>query len=171
MRVPTDFTHLKLNISNHMSLSFENDGFSPLVGKIFAYLLFSPAPVSLQQMAADLGVTKAAISVQVRTLERHSMCYKLPTSNDRKDYYYIADDFCMTGVKSSIEKLRRIQQQIEFTLKVFATIAEVDEQEKPSYDACKRRFIEMQALYEIFLKRLDGLEEEWDERKKTLFLS
>lgn len=168
MRVPSNFTALKTSISDHMSLAFENDGFSPLVGKIFAYLLYAPQPVSLQQMAEDLGVTKAAISVQARTLERHMLCHKLPTSSDRKDYYYIADNFCLTSVIASIQKLRGIQKQIEFTLAVLDSIPEVEEHEKPSFDACRRRFHEMQALYDIFLRRLDGLEEEWNERKSTL---
>ncbi|UUZ95943.1 hypothetical protein LJK87_17135 [Paenibacillus sp. P25] len=77
---PQSFSDLKRVFSNQMSLTFETDGFSPLVGRIFALLLFAPEPLSLQDMADQLGVTKAAVSVQVRALEKHSMCQKLPTS-------------------------------------------------------------------------------------------
>src|SRR3982751_5868113 len=127
------FEDLKTNISNHMSLSFETEGFSPLVGKIFAYLLFAPEPVSLQEMAENLSVTKAAISVQVRTLEKHMMCHKLPTSSNRKDYYYISDDFSLTAVKNSIMKIKRVRQQIESTLAVFSQLDSVKEEERPSH--------------------------------------
>ncbi|ULL17530.1 MarR family transcriptional regulator [Paenibacillus sp. H1-7] len=163
------FAALKQNISNHMSLSFESEGFSPLVGKIFAYLLFAPRPVSLQEMADELGVTKAAISVQVRTLEKHMMCQKIPISNDRRDYYYISDDISMTSMQSSIQKMKRIQQQVEHTLHIFDHLEQVGEQEQDSHDACKRRFIEMQAMYEIFLNRLEGLEEEWIQKRAQIF--
>jgi len=163
------FAALKQSIHNHMSLSFEAEGFSPLVGKIFAYLLFSPKPVSLQELADELGVTKAAISVQVRTLEKNMMCQKIPVSNDRKDYYYISDDVSMTAMKASIEKMKRIQRQVEHTLHIFNQMNEVEEKDRGSYEACKRRYIEMQAMHEIFLSRLDGLEEEWMEKRARIF--
>ncbi|WP_079910431.1 GbsR/MarR family transcriptional regulator [Paenibacillus sp. 32352] len=163
------FAALKQSISNHMSLSFEAEGFSPLVGKIFAFLLSAPRPVSLQEMADELGVTKAAISVQVRTLEKHMMCHKIPTSNDRKDYYFISDDICMTALQANIQKMKRIQQQVEHTLHIFEQLEEIGEDERASHDACKKRFIEMQAMYEMFLNRLDGLEEEWSQRRRQIF--
>lgn len=169
MKSPISFDDLRTNISNHMSLSFEADGFSPLVGKIFAHLLFASNPVSLQEMAEELGVTKAAISVQVRTLEKHMMCHKLPTSSNRKDYYYIADDFSMTTVHNTIAKVACIQKLIESTLDVYSNLGVVGELERPSHDASKRRFLEMQALHEMFLARLDGLQEEWIIRRKQLF--
>lgn len=170
MKLPhRSYAALKQNISNHMSLSFEAEGFSPLVGKIFAFLLAAPKPVSLQEMADELGVTKAAISVQVRTLEKHLMCHKIPTSNDRRDYYFISDDISMTSLKANIQKMKRIQQQIEHTLHIFDQLEDIEEEERSSHDACRRRFIEMQAMYEMFLNRLDGLEEEWNRRREQLF--
>ncbi|MCR8634900.1 MULTISPECIES: GbsR/MarR family transcriptional regulator [Paenibacillus] len=168
---PSDhsFSSLKQQMSDHMSLSFENEGFSPLVGRIFAYLLFAAEPVSLQEMADQLGVTKAAISVQVRTLEKHLMCQKLPTSSDRKDYYYISEDFSMTAVQNSIIKMRRVLQQIESTLHLFNSLENIEQPERQSHDISKRRFIEMKELHQMFLNRLDGLEEEWNERRERLF--
>jgi DNA-binding transcriptional regulator GbsR (MarR family) len=166
---PLSFSDLKTSISNHMSLSFEAEGFSPLVGKIFAQLLFASNPVSLQEMAEELGVTKAAISVQVRTLEKHMLCHKLPTSNNRKDYYYLSEDFSMIAVQTSILKMKTIHHLIESTLNVYSSLAGVGELEQSSHDASKRRFLEMHALQEIFLARLDGLEEEWEIRRKQLF--
>jgi DNA-binding transcriptional regulator GbsR (MarR family) len=163
------FEDLKTNISNHMSLSFETEGFSPLVGKIFSHLLFASEPVSLQEMAEKLGVTKAAISVQVRTLEKHMLCHKLPTSSNRKDYYYISDDFSMIAVQTGIIKMKRVLQQIESTLTVFSQLTRVEEEERLSHDVSKRRFLEMQALHLMFLERLEGLEEEWNQRREQLF--
>lgn len=165
------FEDLKTNISNHMSLSFESEGFSPLVGKIFAQLLFASSPMSLQEIAENLGVTKAAISVQARTLEKHMMCHKLPTSSNRKDYYYISDDFSMTTVQMMIMKIGDIQKMIESTLDAFSNLSDLEESDKPSHYASKRRFLEMQALHEILLARLDGLEEEWKVRREQLFLN
>ncbi len=74
----------------------------PIGGKkIFGLLLFAPQPLGLQEMADELGVSKAAVSVQVRALEQLSLCYKWATANDRKDYYYVAEDFNLTVLRSS----------------------------------------------------------------------
>ncbi|UUZ85712.1 MarR family transcriptional regulator [Paenibacillus sp. P26] len=144
-----------------MSLTFETDGFSPLVGRIFALLLFAPEPLSLQDMADQLGVTKAAVSVQVRALEKHSMCQKLPTSSDRRDYYYIADDFSTTVTRTTVQKMNFVHNRILQTLDTFNRIHPVASEEKAAYDAARQRFLEMEALYRLILARLDGLEEEW----------
>jgi DNA-binding transcriptional regulator GbsR (MarR family) len=148
---------------------FENDGFSPLVGKIFALLLFAPAPLSLQDMADQLGVTKAAVSVQVRTLEKHAMCHKLPKSSDRRDYYYIANDFSMIVVHSIIHKMQSVLEKIDSTLNQFQQIQDIDDEDRPAYDASKLRFAEMQALYRLFIEKLSGLEEDWKERRQRLY--
>ncbi|TVY09545.1 GbsR/MarR family transcriptional regulator [Paenibacillus cremeus] len=166
-RQPT-FSDLKQNVSNHMSLTFDTDGFSPLVGRIFALLLFAPGPRSLQEMADELGVTKAAISVQVRTLEKFAMCQKLPTSNDRKDYYYISDDFSLTAMRSGLNKIQAIQRQVQATLDAFHALPAVSEEEKASHDAAKRRYLEMGEMYKLYMSRLEGIEEEWEKRRKLL---
>jgi DNA-binding transcriptional regulator GbsR (MarR family) len=163
------FVDLKQGMIDHMSLAFEHEGFSPLVGKIFACLLFSAEPVSLQEMADQLGVTKAAVSVQVRALEKQLMCQKLPTSSDRKDYYYISEDFSMTAVQNSITKMRRVLQQIDATVQLFNQLEQVEREEQRAYEMSRRRFIEMKELHQMFLNRLDGLEEEWNERRDKLF--
>lgn len=164
------FSDLKCSISNHMSLLFESEGFSPLVGKIFALLLFAPEPLSLQEMADRLGVTKAAISVQVRALEKHAMCQRLATRSDRKDYYYIADDFTMTVARNTIQKIQSVQGQIQSTLNVLAFIQDIKAEEEASHDAFKRRFIEMDALYQAYLTRLEGFEEEWKQKREQIML-
>lgn len=162
------FSGLKQNVSNRMSLSFEADGFSPLVGKIFALLLFAPEPLSLQEMADQLGVTKAAVSVQVRTLEKHSMCHKLPTSSDRKDYYYISDDFTDSALRTTVMKIQTIQHQINATLDAFGAIRDVDKQDQASRNISERRYLEMEEMYKLLFSRLEGIEEEWMKLRKQL---
>ncbi|WP_248926552.1 GbsR/MarR family transcriptional regulator [Paenibacillus hamazuiensis] len=162
------FADLKNGISNHMSLMYENEGFSPLAGKILALLLFAPEPVSLQEMAGTLGVTKAAVSVQVRTLEKQSMCNKLPTSSDRKDYYYIAPDFSMIVIASVIRKMKDVLNQIDSALHKLGQLRDISEEDVPSHNAFKRRFIEMQAMYQLFIDKLTGLEDDWQKRREQL---
>lgn len=162
------FHALKFKVIDHLSLMLENDGFSPLVGRILGLLLFAGEPLSLQEMAESLGVTKAAISVQVRALEKNSMCHRMATSSDRKDYYYITDDVNMKFIQSGVEKLNIAREGIRFTLAAFPKEDEIKEEDRSSYDVSKRRFTELNALYELLFKRLDGIEDEWHQKKLEL---
>ncbi|MCZ8518830.1 MULTISPECIES: GbsR/MarR family transcriptional regulator [Paenibacillus] len=155
------FSEVRQAFSNHMSLSFESEGFSPLVGRIFALLLFSKDPMSLQELAEHLGVTKAAVSVQVRALERHCMCQKVPTGKDRRDYYYIADDFSLTTMRTNKLKIQSIKTQCDALLGSLGAIGSITQEDRPALEASKRRFMEMSAMYHLLLSRLEGLEEEW----------
>ncbi|WP_159884075.1 GbsR/MarR family transcriptional regulator [Paenibacillus puerhi] len=160
-QTPHSFTDLKRLVSHAMSQSFESEGFSPLVGRIFGLLLFAPEPVSLQSMAEQLGVSKAAVSVQVRTLERNSMCQKLTSSSDRKDYYYIADDVNATALRSTKQKMDAMTQQVQSTLSAMETLTDIAPDEQNSFQAAKRRFEESVAMYGLISSKLEGLEEEW----------
>jgi DNA-binding transcriptional regulator GbsR (MarR family) len=166
---PYSFMELKRQVSQEMSQSFELEGFSPLVGKIFGLLLFASEPVSLQSIAEQLGVSKAAVSVQVRTLERQSMCQKLTASSDRKDYYYIADDVNSAALRSIMQKTEVLTQQSETTLAALQALTEIPTEELDSYKAANRRYVESVAMYRLILSKLDGLEEEWQQVRQRLY--
>ncbi|MGG2199433.1 MULTISPECIES: GbsR/MarR family transcriptional regulator [Paenibacillus] len=165
---PVSFSDLKRSESNVMSLSFESEGYSPLVGKIFSLLLFASEPVSLQEMADQLGVTKAAVSVQVRTLEKNALCTKLATSSDRKDYYYISDDVNIITLRGTRQKIEIYNRHVQTTLETMETIGDLPPEERASYEAAKRRYKEAVAMYQLILSRLEGIEEEWQLVKQKL---
>ncbi|MGF7031885.1 DNA-binding transcriptional regulator GbsR (MarR family) [Paenibacillus mucilaginosus] len=165
----TTFAEVRRTFSNHMSLAFESEGFSPLVGRIFALLLFSKDPMSLQDLSEHLGVTKAAVSVQVRALERQCMCQKVPTGSDRRDYYYIAQDFSLTTMRSTKQKIHSIKEQCDVILSTLESLGAVELEEVSALDASRRRFIEMSAMYQLFLSRMEGIEEEWVQLRERLF--
>lgn len=162
------FQELQQFLNNQMAIMFEQDGYSPLVGRIFSLLLFAPEPIGLQEMADQLGVTKAAVSVQVRTLEKCGLCFKLARNSDRKDYYYIADEFSLTVVQTAMQKMKIVLVGIEETLRRFPHEEQIDAGEVPSYKAGKRRFREMQALYQAMFDRLGGLEETWKNKRMQM---
>ncbi|SCW38451.1 DNA-binding transcriptional regulator GbsR, MarR family [Paenibacillus tianmuensis] len=162
------FGECKWTVTQQMSRAFELEGFSPLVGKIFGLLLFAPKPVSLQEMADQLGVTKAAVSVQVRALEKYSLCQKVPMRSDRKDYYYLSDDFTLTSMRATKQKIESMTKQCEELSFALKGMSQIDETEKESFEVSKRRFEEVSAMYRMFLSRLEGIEEEWSRSREQL---
>lgn len=163
------FEKLKHEFCERTALNFEQDGSSPLLGRIFSLLIFAPHPLGLQEMADKLGVTKAAVSIQIRRLEKTGVCHKRARGNDRKDFYSIDDSFSLTLIGSMFEKLTIESKYCKGVLKELEQCKDIEE-DKESFAVFKRRMNELNALLEIFLKRLDGFEEEWRERREQLEL-
>ncbi len=68
-------------------------GFSKAMGAIYGAIYLSEAPVSLDALVEQVGVSKGAVSTNVRTLERLGMVHKQIQLGDRKDYYIAETDF------------------------------------------------------------------------------
>ncbi|PNU03835.1 GbsR/MarR family transcriptional regulator [Novosphingobium guangzhouense] len=63
------------------------------VGRIYAYLLLREAPATLDEIAADLGMSKSNASVAARTLEHCGNARRQGEPGSRRIYYSVPDDF------------------------------------------------------------------------------
>jgi DNA-binding transcriptional regulator GbsR (MarR family) len=68
-------------------------GFPKAMGAIYGAIYLSPTPLSLDNIVDQVGVTKGAVSTNVRQLERLGMIHKHLIIGDRKDYYRPETDF------------------------------------------------------------------------------
>jgi DNA-binding transcriptional regulator GbsR (MarR family) len=68
-------------------------GFPKGMGAIFAVLYLSPGPLSLDHLVTQTGLTKGAISTNVRGLARLGLIHPAAQLGDRKDYYIAETDF------------------------------------------------------------------------------
>ena len=67
-------------------------GLGRIVGQILVHLYLSPAECPLDDIARDLGLSKAAVSIAARQLESLGLLRRSWKSGDRKTYYRTADD-------------------------------------------------------------------------------
>src|SRR6516225_9464307 len=77
----------------HLSRISEFWGYPRAMGALYGALYLSPAPLSLDELIPIVGVTKGAISTNIRALEQLGMVHKQVRSGDRKDYYLADTDF------------------------------------------------------------------------------
>jgi len=84
-------------------------GFPKGMGAIFAVLYISPVPLSLDEIVEKTGLTKGAISTEVRTLARMGLVHRSSKLADRKDYYEAESDFY-----KSIRSILKERQNSEF---------------------------------------------------------
>lgn len=71
-------------------LFFERDGFPRIAGRVLGYLLLSPEPASLDELANALQVSKSSVSTDARLLQRMGKVERVTVPGDRRDYYRIA---------------------------------------------------------------------------------
>lgn len=95
-----------------MGHAAETNGLSPIAGRLFAMLLLSDAPRSLDEIAAGLEVSKASVSTEARRLVERGVVERTRRAGDRRDYYELAPDFFAQIVETRIEQWRRIQTLI-----------------------------------------------------------
>jgi DNA-binding transcriptional regulator GbsR (MarR family) len=84
-------------------------GFPKGMGAIFGVLYLSPAPLSLDELVEQTGLTKGAISTEVRSLARIGLVHRSSKLGDRKDYYEAETDFY-----AAIRSILRERQNSEF---------------------------------------------------------
>ena len=88
-----DLQHLKQNFISGLSNISGFWGFPKGMGAIFAVLYLSPGPLSLDELVTQTGLTKGAISTNVRGLSRLGLIHPASQLGDRKDYYLAETDF------------------------------------------------------------------------------
>ncbi len=68
-------------------------GFPKAMGAIFGAVYLSQEPVTLDELVQQIGVSKGAVSTNIRNLERLRIVHKKIILGDRKDYYVAETDF------------------------------------------------------------------------------
>ena len=84
-------------------------GFPKGMGAIFGVLYLSPRPLSLDEIVQETGLTKGAISTEIRALARMGLVHRSSKLGDRKDYYEAESDFY-----AAIKSILKERQNSEF---------------------------------------------------------
>src|SRR3954464_9580720 len=89
-------------------------GYNKVMGKMYGALLLSPSPMSLDDLMNHLDVSKASVSMNMRTLENMGIAREVWVRGDRRKYYEAEPDFwkILNNVLGSRE-LREINQALD----------------------------------------------------------
>lgn len=139
-RIKKDFTEGLSQISRFW-------GFPKGMGAIFAVLYLSPTALSLDEIVTETGLTKGAISTEIRALARMGLVHRSSKLGDRKDYYEAEADFYAT-----IRSILKERQNSEFDRAVRSvkdTLTKMDENWVDN-DEWKFTYARVQALQEFF---------------------
>jgi DNA-binding transcriptional regulator GbsR (MarR family) len=131
-------------------------GYSRAMGGLYAALYLSPGPLSLDDLIPIVGVTKGAVSTNIRALEQLGMVHRHLRTGDRRDYYEADTDFWKI-VKTVLE--RRQKAEFDNALNaVSSTLKQVRSRSHSHTDAELARFYEQRLeAMERFFHTLDGI--------------
>ena len=125
-------------------------GFTKVMGQLFGALMLSPDPLSLDDLMERLGISKASVSTNMRTLEHMGIVREVWVKDDRRKYYRAESDFwrILTNILSSRE-LRDVNQALRV----------LDENGAQLQGAIPGMGEEERRLAEFYIERLDQLQD------------
>lgn len=148
-------TQLKQNFTEGLSQISKFWGFPKGMGAIFAVLYLSPSPLSLDELVEQTGLTKGAISTNVRALARMGLVRPSTRLGDRKDYYEAETDFY-----KSIRAILKERQNSEFDVAVQSvreTLENLEASAGPEDEGERQFLLERIRALQSFFDALDGL--------------
>lgn len=102
-------TKIKKDFTEGLSQISRFWGFPKGMGAIFGVLYLSSTPLSLDEIVEATGLTKGAISTEIRALARMGLVHRSSRLGDRKDYYEAEPDFY-----AAIRSILKERQNSEF---------------------------------------------------------
>ena len=151
--MPDSLSQIKQDFTEGLSQISRFWGFPKGMGAIFAVLYLSPEPLPLDEIVAQTGLTKGAVSTEVRALARLGLVHRSSKLADRKDYYEAETDFY-----KSIRSILKERQNSEFDLDVSTVKDTLSKLEAGSTSAEERAFlIERVRALQDFFNAIDSL--------------
>lgn len=143
-------TQLKRDFTEGLSQISRFWGFPKGMGAIFAVLYLSPAPLSLDEIVEQTGLTKGAVSTEVRALARMGLVHRSSKLGDRRDYYEAEADFYQ-----AIRSILKERQNSEFDRAVRSVAETLEKLESGSVSG-------NEAEIEFIRQRVKALQEFFD---------
>jgi DNA-binding transcriptional regulator GbsR (MarR family) len=101
-----------VNFIERMGVALESDGLPRIAGRIFGLLLVSEDPRSLDDLAAELRVSKGSVSTNARLLEQRGLLERVCRPADRRDYYGVRPDLFIQAMAQRLTRWQRFHEAI-----------------------------------------------------------
>ena len=140
-----------------MGLAAENDGLSRIAGRLFGALILHSEPCSLDDLAEQLGVSKASVSTEARRLVERGVAERIGKAGDRRDYYCLTSDFFAQIIRFRLSRwatLHRLAREMQ------ATHADAEPQ------LVRDRFAYIDDFNAFVLARVEEALREWDDHER-----
>ena len=145
--MPQPLNKIKKDFTEGLSQISRFWGFPKGMGAIFAVLYLSPTALSLDEVVQETGLTKGAISTEIRALARMGLVHRSTKLGDRKDYYTAESDFY-----AAIRSILKERQNSEFDRAIRTVKETLGQMDESWVENDEWRFVyeRVQALQDFF---------------------
>jgi HTH-type transcriptional regulator, glycine betaine synthesis regulator len=131
-------------------------GFSKVMGQLYGALLLSAEPLSLDQLMEELDISKASVSMNIRTLEHMGMVRQVWVrgGGGRRKYYEAETDFwqIISNVLAGRE-MRDVDRALSVlgdnATRLSTSMTEMGEQDQKVANLYLERIVQIQALFQF----------------------
>jgi DNA-binding transcriptional regulator GbsR (MarR family) len=155
---------IKKEIIQRFGEAYKAFGLNKLMGHIVALLIYSPEPMSLDEISLQLDRSKGPVSQIVRRLRDRKLIRKVwAPENNRKDYYEIEPEIFENAFRNNLELIKNNTRIAKYLRQ------RVIDLDKEGTDILHSRIDEMELFYSLMEKNYRNFLAEWiDERNKLL---
>jgi DNA-binding transcriptional regulator GbsR (MarR family) len=133
-------------------------GINRSCGRMFGLLLVADRPLSLDEIAATLGMSKPSVSANTRLYERLRLLQRVHVPGDRKHYYEILPGAFEQTAAARIAVLHSFVQLSEAGLRIVEKDNEI----------ARARLHEMAEFYRHLARAMEHAIEAWDADHPTI---
>jgi DNA-binding transcriptional regulator GbsR (MarR family) len=152
-----DLSKAEQSFVENTGLAVEKTGAPRIMGRILGLLLIARNPMSLEELAQSLRVSKASVSTNARLCERSRFVRRVSKPGDRRVYYEISPSPFEQMLRARTSALSEILELIE------QGIEAVDE----TNEAGKARLRHTREFYLFLREEMGALLDRWHERKES----
>lgn len=120
--------------------------------RIYGYLMLSDEPVSLDEIAAALHVSKSSASVAARLLERYTLVHRRSMRGSKRILYEVSDAYSemLAGQDRMLRSLTELLR---------------DGERHARSEAAKTRLADMAEFYDMTREAMATVRERWRQRR------
>ncbi len=154
---------IKHDVIKNFGVAYRAFGLSKLMGHIVALLIYSPEPISLEEIAKSLQRSKGPVSQILRRLRDRNLIRRVWQPTSRKDFYEIQPEVFEIAYRNNLELVKsntRLARQLK---------SMVSKEKNAKLDALKLRIIEMERFYSIMEKHHENFLAEWSKERNKIY--
>ncbi|GEM90470.1 GbsR/MarR family transcriptional regulator [Oceanithermus desulfurans] len=144
-------------LAEQMGLAFEAFGTPRMAGRVLGWMLLAEEDeIALEELARQLGVSKASVSHATRLLEQMGALRRVARPGTRQAFYALAED--------PWSAMLAVEERVSRGFARFAREARAALASHPRRDA---RLAEMEAAFALYLELLATFARRWKARKEA----
>jgi DNA-binding transcriptional regulator GbsR (MarR family) len=152
---------IKQEFINDVGQYFDSYGVSDIMGRIFGLLLFAAKPLSLTEIAKELQISKAAVSINIRTLKLSGLVQKATIPGDRRDYYCLDSEYGHGLFSRTIKKIDDGLEMLHRTLNKVNGIQSPNTNTARDMETVGKHLAALIELYELHNQMISELLQRW----------